>query len=213
MPKKYIVRLTDAEREMLHGLIKQRRVAAQKVLRAHMLLKADADGPQWTDAEIANAFDCRTQTIENMRERFVTTGFELTLHGQPKRRVRGKVLDGMQEAKLIALRLGPPPPGFANWTLRLLAAQAVALELVESVSHETLRRTLKKTILHPGRSHIGSFRRPLMPSSQRVWRTCLRSMPNPTMRGIRCSVWMSNRYSSSRKRGRPSPGHSGIRVA
>ena len=88
MPKKYIVRLTDAEREMLNGLIKQRRAAAQKVLRAHVLLKADADGPRWTDAEIANAFDCRTQTIENIRERFVTEGFEITLHGKPKRRVR-----------------------------------------------------------------------------------------------------------------------------
>lgn len=196
MPKKYIVRLMDAEREMLNGLIKQRRVAAQKVLRAHVLLKADADGPHWTAAAIANAFDCRTQTIENIRERFVTEGFDIALHGKPKRRWRGKVLDGMQEAKILALRLGPPPPGFANWTLRLLAAQAVALELVESVSHETLRRTLKKTILRTGRSHIGSFRRPPMPSSQRVWRTCLRSMPNPTMRGIRYSAWMSNRYSS-----------------
>lgn len=109
-----------------------------------MLLKADADGPHWTDAEIANAFDCRTQTIENIRERFVTAGFEIALHGTPKRRVRGKVLDGMQEAKSIALRLGPPPPGFAHWMLRLLVAQAVALEIVESVSHETLRGTLKK---------------------------------------------------------------------
>jgi Homeodomain-like domain len=196
MPKKYIVRLTDAEREMLHGLIKQRRVAAQKVLRAHVRLKADAEGPHWTDAAIANACDCRTQTIENIRAHFVTEGVEIALHGQPKRRRRGKVLDGMQEAKIIAVRLGPPPPGFANWTLRLLAAQAVALELVESVSHETLRRTLKKTILRPGRSNTGSFRRPPMPSSQRVWRKCWRSMPNPTMRGIRCSAWMSNRSSS-----------------
>ena len=155
MPKKYIVRLTDAEREMLNGLIKQRRAAAQKVLRARVLLKADADGPHWTDVEIANAFDCRTQTIENMRERFVTEGCETTLHGKPKRRVRGKVLDGMQAAKMIALRLGPPPPGFANWTLRLLAAQAVALEIVESVSHETLRGTLKKPFYEPADRVLG----------------------------------------------------------
>jgi hypothetical protein len=99
---------------MLNGLIKQRRVAAQKVLRAHVRLKADADGPHWTAAAIANAFDYRTQTIENIRERFVTAGFDIALHGQPKRRRRGKVLDGMQEAKIIALRLGPPPLGFAN---------------------------------------------------------------------------------------------------
>ena len=83
--------------------------------------------------------------MEYIRERLVTEGFEITLDGRPKRRVRGKVLDGEQEAKIIALRLGQPPKGFANWTLRLLAEQAVTLEIVEGVSHETLRRTLKKT--------------------------------------------------------------------
>lgn len=145
MPKKYLVRLTDAERETLNQLLKQKRVSAQKVRRAHILLKADLDGPQWTDAEIAEAFDCPTRTIEFLRERLVVEGFETALHGKPKSRVRGKLLDGEQEARIIALRLGPPPKGFANWTLRLLAEEAVALEIVESVSHETLRRTLKKT--------------------------------------------------------------------
>jgi hypothetical protein len=145
MRKKYVVRLTDTERETLTGVLKRQRVAAQKVRRARILLKADADGPNWTDARIAEAFDCRTRSVENLRERLVTEGFEIALHGKPKSRVRRKVLDGEQEAKIIALRLGPPPKGFANWTLRLLAERAVALEIVESVSHETLRRTLKKT--------------------------------------------------------------------
>lgn len=145
MPKKYVVRLTDAERDILDGLLKRPRIAIQKARRARILLKADADGPNWTDARIADAFDCRTRSVEGLRERLVTDGFETTLHGKPKSRVRGKVLDGEQEAKIIALRLGQPPKGFANWTLRLLAEQAVALEIVESVSHETVRRTLKKT--------------------------------------------------------------------
>jgi hypothetical protein len=145
MQKKYIVRLTDAEREILTGLLKRQRVAAQRVRRARILLKADADGPNWTDAKIAEAFDCPTRSVEGLRERLVTEGFEVALHGKPKSRVRSKVLDGEQEAKIIALRLGPPPPGFANWTLRLLAERAVALEIVASVSYETLRRTLKKT--------------------------------------------------------------------
>jgi hypothetical protein len=145
MQKKYIVRLTDAEREALTRIVKKRRVAAQKVRRAQILLKADADGSNWTDAKIADAFNCRTKSVEYIRERLVTDGFEITLDGKPKSRVRGKVLDGEQEAKIIALRLGQPPRGFANWTLRLLAEQAVTLEIVESVSHETLRRTLKKT--------------------------------------------------------------------
>lgn len=145
MRKKYVVRLTDSEREMLAGLLNKKRVAAQKVRRARILLKADADGPNWTDAKVADAFDCSTHAVECLRQRLVTEGFEIAIHGKPKSRVRRKVLDGEQEAKIIALRLGTPPKGFANWTLRLLAEQAVMLEIVESVSHETLRRTLKKT--------------------------------------------------------------------
>ena len=145
MAKIYVVRLTRAEREVLTGLLNKQRVSAQKLRRARMLLKADAEGPAWTDAKIAEAFDCRTRSVESLRERLVTEGFEVALQGKPKSRVRGKVLNGEQEAKIIALRLGQPPKGFANWTLRLLAEQAVALEIVESVSHETLRRTLKKT--------------------------------------------------------------------
>jgi Homeodomain-like domain len=155
MQKKYVVRLSESERNALSGFISKRRVSGQKVLRARVLLKANADGPCWSDAEIARAFDCRTKTVENIRERLVTEGFEIALNGKPKSRVRGKVLSGDQEAKIIALRLGPPPKGFANWTLRLLAEQAVSLEIVESVSHETLRGTLKKTTLRRKRSSIG----------------------------------------------------------
>jgi Homeodomain-like domain len=145
MQKKYVVRLSDAERETMNQLVKKRRVSAQKVRRAQILLKADADGPNWTDVEIAKAFDSRTRTVEFIRERLLTEGFEVALNGQTKSRVRRKILDGEQEAKIIALRLGQPPKGFANWTLRLLAEQAVALEIADTVSHETLRRMLKKT--------------------------------------------------------------------
>jgi hypothetical protein len=155
MPKTYIVRLTDEERDTLNQLLKKRGVAAQRVRRALMLLKADVEGPRWTDAKIAEAYGCRTQTVENLRESLVTEGFETTLQGKPKSRVRSKVLDGEQEAKIIALRLGHPPQGWANWTLRLLAEQAVTLEIVESVSYETLRRMLKKTSSRRARSRIG----------------------------------------------------------
>jgi len=145
MQKKYIVRLTDAERDTLTQVIKKLKGSSQKVRRAQVLLKADADGPGWTDAKIAEAFGCRTKTVENIRERLVTEGFEVTVNGKSRVKVRRKVLDGEQEAKVIALRLGAPPAGFANWTLRLLAEQVVALEIVESISYETVRRTLKKT--------------------------------------------------------------------
>jgi hypothetical protein len=110
------------------------------------LLKADADGPNWTDERIAEAVSCRTKTVENIRQRLVTEGFEIALDGKKRETPpRQKVLDGEQEAKVIALRLGEPPKGFANWSLRLLAEQVVELEIVDSVSHETLRKTLKKT--------------------------------------------------------------------
>jgi hypothetical protein len=119
---------------------------SQKVRRAQVLLKSDAEGPDWTDVKIADAFGCRTKSVENIRERFVTLGFELTLDGKPQSKPpREKLLDGEQEAKVIAIRLGTPPAGFSNWTLRLLAEQVVALEIVPSISYETIRQTLKKT--------------------------------------------------------------------
>lgn len=144
MQKKYIVRLSDEERGTLTAIVTKFKATSQKVRRAQVLLKADADGPAWTDARIADAFGCRTQTVENVRERFVSEGFEVALHGRPPSVPPPKLLDGEQEAKIIAMRLGKPPAGFANWTLRLLADQVVALEIVESISYETVRRTLKK---------------------------------------------------------------------
>jgi hypothetical protein len=144
--KKYVVRLTDAERQLLQQVAANFQGTSQKVRRAQVLLKSDADGPDWTDAKIADAFGCRTRSVENIRERLVTQGFERTLNGQPHSKPpRQKLLDGEQEAKVIALRLGTPPPGFCKWTPRLLAEQVVALEIAKSVSYETVRRTLKKT--------------------------------------------------------------------
>jgi len=146
MLKKYVVRLTDAERQALTQVVAKFKGSSQKVRRAQVLLKADRDGPGWTDAKIAEAYNCRTKTVENIRERFVTQGFELTLNGKPRPKPPSrKLLDGEQEAKVIAMRLGSPPPGFGTWTLRLLAEQVVTLEIVESISYETVRRTLKKT--------------------------------------------------------------------
>ncbi|MEX2187891.1 MAG: helix-turn-helix domain-containing protein [Pirellulales bacterium] len=146
MNKKYIVRLTAKERRILRVVIKKLSGSSQKVRRAQLLLKADVAGPAWTDERIAEAFDSRTRTVEKLRERFVTEGFEQTLHGKPREKpATEKLLGGKQEARVIAMRLGPPPKGYANWTLRLLARKVVELEIVETISHETVRRTLKKT--------------------------------------------------------------------
>ncbi len=147
MEKKYIVRLTDEERGVLEGVVKKLKGTSQKVRRAQILLKADADGPAWTDKRIAEAFSCRTKTVENIRQRLVERGFTETLEGK-KRTAQSteKLLDGEQEARVIATRLGSPPKGYANWTLRLLARKVVELEIVDSISYETVRRTLKKTV-------------------------------------------------------------------
>jgi transposase len=146
MEKRYVVRLTEEEREVLREVVKKLKGSSQKVRRAQVLLKADVEGPNWTDKRIAEAFSCRTQTVENIRRRLVTEGFEVALNGKKREKPpRKKVLDGEQEAQLIALRLGEPPKGFSNWTLRLLANQVVELGIVDSISHETVRKTLKKT--------------------------------------------------------------------
>ena len=145
MLKKYIVRLTDQERAELAAVVKKLKGTSQKVRRAQILLKADADGPNWTDLRIADAFGCRTQTVEFIRQRLVEHGFRETLERvQRKQPPVEKLLDGEQEARIIATRLGSPPPGYANWTLRLLARKVVELEIAESVSYETVRRILKK---------------------------------------------------------------------
>ena len=146
MIKKYIVRLSDEERSACQSVIKALKGSSQKVRRAQMLLKADADGPAWADAKIAEAFNARVQTVENLRKRLVTDGFEVALGG--KQRAKPPTppkLDGKGEAKLISMRLGKPPKGFGKWTLQLLADQLVQLEVVESICPETVRKTLKKT--------------------------------------------------------------------
>jgi hypothetical protein len=145
MQKKYVVRLTDQERDELHSVIKKLKGTGQKVRRAQVLLKADADGPNWTDKRIAEAFSCRTRTVEKIRQRLVERGFEETLDRAERTEPPvEKLLTGKQEARIIATRLGAPPKGYANWSLRLLARKVVELSIVDSVSYETVRRTLKK---------------------------------------------------------------------
>ena len=147
MVKKYIVRLSKEERSLLGGIVKKLKGTSQKVQRANILLKADVDGLNWSDAKIAEALSCRTQTVENVRRRLVTEGLDAVLDRKKRKTPpRAKILDGKQEAEIVALRLGDPPSGFANWTLRLLADQIVKLEIAESISYETVRRTLKKTV-------------------------------------------------------------------
>jgi Homeodomain-like domain len=143
--KKYIVKLSEVERQELREIIRKLKGTSQKVRRAHILLQADVNGPAWTDARIAEAYHCRTKTVENIRQRLVLTGFAETLNGKQREQPPiPKLLSGEQEARIIAKRLGPPPKGYANWSLRLLARKVVELEIVTQVSPATLCRMLKK---------------------------------------------------------------------
>ena len=153
MEKRYIVRLTDEERECLREIISTGKAAARKIQHAHILLKADADadvdanGEGWTDKRISRAFSVHMNTVRNIRQKFVFEGLEAALNRKKNSRPpRKRILDGEQEARLIALSCSEPPEGYGRWSLRLLADKTVELEIVESISHETVRRTLKKTI-------------------------------------------------------------------
>jgi transposase len=146
--KRYLVTLTADEREQLESMVRAGKRSARTITRARILLKADqADGgPAWEDARIAEALGCGHRTVERVRERFVTAGLDAALHHKPQERPsRQPVLDGAAEAKLIALACATTPDGRRDWTLRLLADQLVELEVVPSVSRETVRRVLKKT--------------------------------------------------------------------
>jgi hypothetical protein len=145
MNKKYIVRLSDKERQELITVISKLKGTSQKVKRAQILLKADANGPNWPHHQIAEAYLCRLKTVSNVCKSLVERGFEITLNGKKRDKPpREKLLDGKQEAKIIALRLSEPPKGYSNWSLRLIADKAVELGIVESISHTTVSNTLKK---------------------------------------------------------------------
>ena len=152
MEKKYIVTLTDEEREMLKGLISSGKGAARKLTHARILLKADSidAGPGWKDKDISVSLDVGTATIERVRKLFVEEGLEAALVRKKPNRIYERKLDGEKEAHLIALACGEPPKGYARWTLRLLADQMVALEYIDNISHTAIYHTLKKTNLSLG---------------------------------------------------------------
>jgi len=140
------VRLNESERGELLSLVNRLAGTSQKVKRAQILLQADAHGPNWPDARIAVAYRCRVKTVENTRRRFVEHGIEECINRKKRNTPpTPKLLDGKQEAAIIAMRLGPAPKGYANWSLRLLSRKVVELGVASQASHETLRSTLKKT--------------------------------------------------------------------
>ena len=144
---KYAVDLTEAERARLRTLIGSGEAPARMLAHARILLKANQGegGPAWTDAAIAGALEVHPATVARVRRAFVEEGLEAALARKAPDRVYPRKLDGAQEAHLVALACSAPPAGRERWTLRLLADELVRLEVVEAVSHETVRRTLKQT--------------------------------------------------------------------
>ncbi len=184
---KFVVRLSVSERLSLEKRLSQARAAKAKLLRARMLLKADADGPAWSDPAIAEAFDVSLSTVHRLRERFVWEGFDAALDRQPFCRTKPRTLDGAKEARLIATACSAPPKGQARWTMPLFADKLVELKIVESISGETVRKTLQKTRSSPGSASNGSSRRTPTPSSSARWKKSSTSINAPSTRSVRWS--------------------------
>jgi transposase len=158
MPKKkYIVALSPEERETLQKLTTTGKTSAYKLNHARILLLADInqDGGSWSEQEISDALNISVPTIERVRQRFVENSLEAALCRQQPSRTKPRLLDGEQEAHLIALACAETPEGQCQLTLRLLADRMMALGYVESISHETVRQTLKKTNSNPGCRNVG----------------------------------------------------------
>jgi hypothetical protein len=150
--KKYIVKLSEAERERLNALIQKGKSPARQVLKARILLKADASeaGEAWSDGRIAEALDTSIDTIARTRQHLVEGGIDAALtHKHSPSSARPRIFDGAAEAKLIALACSPPPKGRKRWTLTLLEAAVVELNIVDRASDNTIGRTLKKTPSSP----------------------------------------------------------------
>ena len=144
---KYVVRLTKEERDELQGIVRRGKVAAAKRRRAQMLLKADAgpDGSGPTDEQVAQAIEVSTRAVNRVRKAYVEEGLSAAIERQPQRAQQQRKLDGAAEAYLVAVACSPPPAGQARWTLQLLSDKLVEFEVVESISRECVRQTLKKT--------------------------------------------------------------------
>lgn len=149
MDKKYIVRLTVQERRELEDLVKKGKNQAYRIKHANILLAVDADGPNWPDHQVSEAYKCHQNTVVNVRQRFVEQGFQAALERKRQQvSSRQLILDGEGEARLLTIACSSPPKGRAKWTMQMLADELVALKVVDCISGQTVWRTLKKTNLN-----------------------------------------------------------------
>jgi len=156
--KKFIITLTEEERKFLIELTSKGKHRSQKILNALTLLACDEGEHQCRrskNEEIARILNTSMRKIDRVKKRFVMDGLDIALNGKKGSRVYKKKADGDFEAHLIALSCSKPPEGFARWTLRLLAEKVIELEYIDNISHETVRRVLKKTNLNLGSEKVG----------------------------------------------------------
>jgi transposase len=170
MAIRYAVDLTDTERAKLREIISKNKAKRSTIINAYILLKADRPCG-WTNADIAAAYEVSTKKVEQLKKRFVDEGFEAALYRKPVTNAHRRKITGDEEAHLIALYCSQAPEGHERWTLRMLADKMVALDMIDSVSHETIRRTLKKMNLNLGKRKNGVFRQSTMPRLSAKWRT------------------------------------------
>jgi predicted hydrolase (HD superfamily) len=170
MAIRYAVDLLDTEREILRDIISKNKAKRSTIINAYILLKADRTCG-WTNAAIAAAYEVSTKKVEQLKKRFVEEGFDAALSRKPVTNAHRRTITGDEEAHLIALCCSDTPPGHKTWTLRLLAEKMVELAIVDAVSHETVRRTLKKMNLNRGKRRNGVFPPNTMLLSSATWKT------------------------------------------
>jgi len=169
MAIRYAVDLTDTERTALREIISKNKAKRSTIVNAYILLKADRVCG-WTNEAIALAYEVSTKKVEQLKKRFVEEGFEAALYRKPVTNVHRRKITGDEEAHLIALFCRQAPEGHERWTLRMLADKMVELDIVDSVSHETIRQTLKKMNLSRGKRKNGVFHQRKMPPLSAKWR-------------------------------------------
>jgi hypothetical protein len=169
MAIRYTVDLTDTERATLREILSKNKAKRSTIINAYILLKADRPCG-WTNEDMASAYEVSTKKVEQLKKRFVEEGFEAALYRKPVTNVHRRKITGDEEAHLIALYCRQAPEGHERWTLRMLADKMVELELVDSVSYETIRRTLKKMHLNPGKRKNGVFHRSKMLPLSAKWK-------------------------------------------
>ena len=170
MAIRYVVDLTDTERAALREIISKNKAKRSTIVNAYILLKADRTCG-WTNADIAAAYEVSTKKVEQLKKRFVEDGFEAALSRKPVTNAHRRKITGEEEAHLLALYCSQVPEDHERWTLRMLAEKMVELDIIDSVSHETIRRTLKKMHLNRGKSKNGVFHQSKMPRLSAKWRT------------------------------------------